>query len=147
MSTPFVIDEKAVERLAEILNQTDLSEIEYEDQGRRIRVKKERTVIHASPSSGISSSSNVPSPVDLVQSTNKNTINSPMVGTAYLAPDPSSVPFVRVGDHVQEGQNIVIIEAMKVMNQIKSPKSGKIISILIQDGQPVEFGTPLFELS
>jgi biotin carboxyl carrier protein len=57
------------------------------------------------------------------------------------------VPFVRVGDHVQEGQNIVIIEAMKVMNQIKSPKSGKIISILIQDGQPVEFGTPLFELS
>ncbi len=146
MSKLFIIDEKAVERLADILNKTHLTEIEYQDQGRCIRVKKENTVIHSSQPSAISLSQDTSKSAHPAQS-GKNTIDSPMVGTAYLAPDPASEPFVRVGDHVQEGQNIIIIEAMKVMNQIKSPKSGKIINILAQDGQPVEFGTPLFELS
>jgi len=71
------------------------------------------------------------------------TVNSPMVGTAYRSPDPGSPPFVEIGSRVAAGQTLLIIEAMKTMNQIPSPKSGKVIAILIEDGQPVEYGEPL----
>ena len=70
-------------------------------------------------------------------------VPSPMVGTAYLAPSPDSRPFVKVGQDIKEGQTLLIVEAMKTMNQIPSPKSGKIVEILVEDGQPVEFGDPL----
>ena len=73
-------------------------------------------------------------------------MNSPMVGTAYLSPSPGARPFVEVGQTVKEGQTILIIEAMKTMNQIPSPRSGRIIDILVEDGQPVEYGEPLIVL-
>ena len=132
--------------LAAILNQTGLTEIELDHQGARVRVSKatQAAAAHvathapAAPPAVSASAPALPVVNDLA-----NAIKSPMVGTAYLAPAPTSPNFVSVGSVVKEGQTLLIIEAMKTMNQIASTRSGTVTRILIESGQPVEFGEAL----
>ena len=121
------IDQQLIRDLAGILNDTNLSEIEVEQDDLRIRVSRQ-TAVHA-----------VAAPADV----SRNAVPSPMVGTAYAAPSPDAKPFIEVGQQVREGQTLLIIEAMKTMNQIPSPRSGTVTAILFRDTQPVEYGEPL----
>ncbi len=149
------IDQSLVRDLANILNETDLTEIEVEQDDFRVRVSRATTAatqVVAAPAPApvapapapvtmtMNNEAPAPAPAAAASSAAEP---SPMVGTAYLAPSPDSDPFVKVGQSVKEGQTILIIEAMKTMNQIPATKSGKITEILVEDGQPVEFGDPL----
>ncbi len=147
------IDQSLVRDLANILNETDLTEIEVEQDDFRVRVSRATTAatqvvaapapapVAAAPAPVTMNINNeAPAPAAAASSAAEP---SPMVGTAYLAPSPDSDPFVKVGQAVKEGQTILIIEAMKTMNQIPATKSGKVTEILVEDGQPVEFGDPL----
>jgi acetyl-CoA carboxylase biotin carboxyl carrier protein len=145
------IDQALIRDLANILNDTDLTEIEVEQDDIRIRVS--RTVTAApmptyayapAPAAAAPAVQSVAAAVEAVQPrNNKNAVTAPMVGTAYLSPAPGARPFIEVGAMVKEGQTIVIIEAMKTMNQIPAPRSGKVTEILVQDASPVEYGEPL----
>ncbi len=139
------IDEKLVRRLADLLEETGLSEIEYEAGGRRIRVARGgAAVVTAAPTPAAAET--VPAVTGANGATEApptGSVTAPMVGTAYVAEEPGKPPFVSVGDRVAEGQTLLIIEAMKVMNQIPSPHAGVVKQILVQDGQPVEYGEPL----
>lgn len=156
-SKPFLIDAKAVRTLARILNETNLSEIEYELDSGRIKVVRTGAV-HMTPPlyhSGhhqVVTPASSPEPIEILSppvyqetdwAAHPGVLKSPLVGTAYLSSQPGSDPFVKEGDHVPEGHTILILEAMKVMNPIRAPKAGKILKILIQNAQPVEFGEPL----
>jgi len=145
------IDARLVRRLADILTETGLSEIEVEHSGLKIRVAK--TLI-AAPMQVMQSApavSPAPAPAATAAPAEAaaparaagDTVNSPMVGSVYLQPEPGAEPFVKVGDTVTAGQTLMIVEAMKTMNPIPAPKAGKILEILVEDGQPVEFGEPL----
>jgi acetyl-CoA carboxylase biotin carboxyl carrier protein len=142
------LDEELVRKLSELLEETGLTEIEYEAGGHRIRAVRGGPAMAAAPvpaaapppAAATGGAPGEAAPADAVPT---NAVTSPMVGTAYTAPEPGAPPFVSVGDTVKEGQTLVIIEAMKVMNQIPSPRAGKITQILVQDGQPVEYGEPL----
>lgn len=143
------IDQQLIRDLAGILNDTNLTEIEVELGDLKVRVSRQSPAVHAiaapqqayAPPSGshIAPSAPVPAAVDL----SKNAVPSPMVGTAYLSPSPDAKPFVEIGQDIKEGQTLLIIEAMKTMNQIPSPRSGRVTAILIEDAQPVEYGMPL----
>ncbi|WP_336276896.1 acetyl-CoA carboxylase biotin carboxyl carrier protein [Bartonella sp. CB178] len=147
------IDTKIVRDLAEILNDTNLTNIELEQGELRICVSRqvssvfsEQTVYPpaATPTVTIATPSLTAEHETPVQEDkSQNAVTSPMVGTAYLAPAPGAQVFVEVGQNVSEGQTLLIIEAMKTMNQISSPRSGRVTAILVKDGQPVEFGEPL----
>lgn len=149
------IDQSLVRDLANILNETDLTEIEVEQDDFRVRVSRATTAatqVVAAPAPApvapapapvtMTMNNEAPAPAPTAAASNAAE-PSPMVGTAYLAPSPDSDPFVKVGQSIKEGQTILIIEAMKTMNQIPATKSGKITEILVEDGQPVEFGDPL----
>lgn len=147
----FEINEEMIRALAGILDETGLSEIEYESQGHRLRVSKgsvAQSVIAAPVAAAAEPAPAAPTPA--VAATGDKppagAVNSPMVGTAYLAAEPGAPAFIKVGDMVTEGQTLLIIEAMKVMNELKSPRSGKISQIMVSDGQPVEFGEPLLAI-
>ncbi len=140
-----------IDNLAEILNSTGLSEIELEQKGVRVRVSRALMAnyqiapamaqVAASPApvaTAVAISAKAVSPAD-----NPGAVKSPMVGTAYLAPSPDTPNFVTVGATVKQGQTLLIIEAMKTMNQIPAPRSGKVTQILLDNGQPVEFGEVL----
>ncbi|ODN69727.1 acetyl-CoA carboxylase biotin carboxyl carrier protein [Methylobrevis pamukkalensis] len=146
------IDQTIIRQLAEILKDTDLSEIEVEQEGLRIRVA--RTLVatahvgpammapsYAPPQAAAPVADAAPLVVDPAKSV--GVVPSPMVGTCYLAAEPGARAFVSVGDTVRVGQTLLIIEAMKHMNQISAPRAGKITAILVEDGQPVEYGEPL----
>jgi acetyl-CoA carboxylase biotin carboxyl carrier protein len=142
------IDKGLIRDLANILNDTDLTEIEVEQDDLRIRVSRAGTMQYvqapmAAPMAAapVAAAPAVAAPVAAAD--NKNAITAPMVGTAYLAPAPGAKAFIEVGTTVKEGQTLLIIEAMKTMNQIPAPRSGKVTEILITDGQPVEYGQPL----
>lgn len=146
------IDTKIIRDLAEILNDTNLTNIELEQGGLRICVSRQNITavpeqtIYAPVSTPTVSVASPPTPIietPKPEDRSKNAITSPMVGTAYLAPSPGAQPFVEIGQNVSEGQTLLIIEAMKTMNQIPSPRSGKVTTIFVKDGQPVEFGEPL----
>jgi acetyl-CoA carboxylase biotin carboxyl carrier protein len=140
-----------IRKLAEILNETGLSEIELDHKGARVRVSRTITI------APIQHTAFVPGPtVATTVSAGAATLSqaaaadvsgtplkSPMVGTAYLAASPELQPFAALGSQVKQGQTLLIIEAMKTMNQIAAPKSGKLVKILIENGQPVEFGEVL----
>jgi acetyl-CoA carboxylase biotin carboxyl carrier protein len=175
MSKTFSIDGESVRQLAQILNETNLTEIEYEEKGSRIRIVRlmssNTTSIHTGPqTSGLnpmmgsgfipypppggsspffpsegppSSCAPPPAPPAPAATANQTTIYSPMVGTVYLAPQPGASLFISVGAQVSKGDTLVIVEAMKVMNPIKATTSGRISQILVQDGQIVEYDTPL----
>jgi acetyl-CoA carboxylase biotin carboxyl carrier protein len=145
------IDQALIRDLANILKETDLTEIEVEQDALRIRVSRAAPAAMAMPAYSVAA----PAPVAAVAAAPaeaapaaaardpKNTVASPMVGTSYLSPAPGARPFVEVGQTVKEGQTILIIEAMKTMNQIPAPRSGKVTEILVTDAQPVEFGEAL----
>ena len=139
------VDLKLVRQLAELLDETKLSEIEVEDGGRKIRVVRNMTVAATAavaPAAASVAAAPVAAPVAPVGD-HPGTVKSPMVGTAYLTPDPDAPPFVKVGGSIKEGDTILIIEAMKVMNPIVAPRAGKVTQILVGSGQPVEFDQPL----
>lgn len=142
------IDTKLVRELADLLAETGLTEIEVEDGDRKIRVARGGAVAPAmtlaapAPASAPSAPS-AQAPAVAPAEDHANAVKSPMVGTAYLAPEPGAANFVKIGDSVKQGDTLVIVEAMKVMNPITSDRAGTISAILIDNGQPVEFGQPL----
>jgi acetyl-CoA carboxylase biotin carboxyl carrier protein len=143
------VDQQLIRDLALILDETNLTEIEVEQDDMRVRVSRQSSgAVHyappapamaPAPSSAPAAAPAEPAPADKA----RNAVPSPMVGTAYLAPAPGAKPFIEVGQSVKEGQTLLIIEAMKTMNQIPSPRSGTVTAILCEDAQPVEFGEPL----
>ena len=140
------VDVKLVRQLAELLDETKLSEIEVEDGGRKIRVARTMTAV-AVPAQAFAAPAAAPAPVSVAPpaapADHPGAIKSPMVGTVYLAPSPEAAVFVNVGDSVAEGDTLVIVEAMKVMNPILAARGGKVTQILVSTGQPVEYDQPL----
>jgi acetyl-CoA carboxylase biotin carboxyl carrier protein len=142
----FDINDDFVRRLARLLDETGLTEIELAEGQKRIRVTRAvvpAAMIAAAPAPTAA----VPVPAAAAPAApsakHPGSLTSPMVGTAYVGPDPNSPPFVRVGDAVKQGQTVLIIEAMKVMNPIKAHKGGVVTQMLVADAQPVEFGEVL----
>lgn len=143
----FDLDIKAVEKLANLLTETGLSEIEYEEGDKRIRCVKHIEavqVIAPTAAAPVAAAPVTDAPAAVVSGT---PITSPMVGTVYMSPDPDSPAFIKVGDKIKEGDTLCIIEAMKVMNPIKATKSGEIKEILVSDAKPVEFGETLITIA
>ena len=144
------VDPSLVRELAELLNETGLTEIEVQSGGQRVRVSRGATAIAAPMAAAAAPAANsAPRAAAAVEASEVNfsnhpgAVTSPMVGTAYRASEPGARPFVDVGDHVKVGQTLLIVEAMKTMNAIPATKAGKVTHILFDDGQPVEFGQPL----
>lgn len=144
------VDQQLIRDLAGILNDTNLTEIEVEFGDLKLRVSRHAQAVHAvaapapviaaaAPQVAAAAAPAAPSAAEVA----KNAVPSPMVGTAYLAPSPDAKPFVEIGQKVKEGQTLLIIEAMKTMNQIPSPRAGTVTAILVEDAQPVEYGMPL----
>jgi len=143
-SGKFDVDEALVRKLAKLLGETGLSEIEFENAGRRIRVTNQKgDTIQTVAAHTSAAPPAAAQPAAKPDQPAPGTLTSPMVGTAYLSPEPDANAFVKVGDRVSKGQTVLIIEAMKVMNPIQAPANGTVTDILIHDGQPVEFGEPL----
>ena len=140
------IDHELIRALAKLLDETGLTEIEFERGGQRVRVARQGpaavavaplvrpATVEATP---------LPSGGTVDPSKHPGVVTSPMVGTCYRAPEPGARPFVEVGARVRAGDPLLIVEAMKTMNQIPAPRAGTVIQILIEDGHPVEFGEPL----
>ena len=142
---PKDIDAELVRKLAGLLDETGLGEIEYSIDNWKIRVVKHTSIsIPASQNvAGVSENRPTNNKNDPQSTEGPEVLKSPMVGTAYLTPDPDSPPFVIVGSDVNEGETVLIIEAMKVMNPIPAHKSGKVKEILVQGSDPLEFGQPI----
>ncbi|MBP2158161.1 MULTISPECIES: acetyl-CoA carboxylase biotin carboxyl carrier protein [Asticcacaulis] len=151
------IDPKLVRKLADILKETDLSEIEVEQGELKIRVARQLT---AAPAVSYVAAPQSPAPAPAAAAPQavpaatpetaaapagapKDAIKSPMVGTVYLSPQPGAPAFIKVGDKIKQGQTLLIVEAMKTMNPIPSPREGTVAQILVSDAQPVEFGEAL----
>ncbi|HVX78487.1 MAG TPA: acetyl-CoA carboxylase biotin carboxyl carrier protein [Bradyrhizobium sp.] len=141
-------DSALIRELALLLDETNLTEIEIERAGLRVRVARNISIAAtvpapvqaiAAPPTAVAA----PAPGAADMSKHPGAVTSPMVGTAYWAPEPGAKPFIDVGAKVSVGQTLLIIEAMKTMNQIPSPRAGTVTQILVEDGQPVEFGEPL----
>jgi acetyl-CoA carboxylase biotin carboxyl carrier protein len=143
--TKSAIDHDLIRELARLLEETGLTEIEFERNGERVRVAR-RAKRAAAPAGAAS-----PLPAPRVAAAEAPTdvaghpglVTSPMVGTAYLGPEPGARAYVEIGSRVRAGDTLLIVEAMKTMNQIPAPRAGVVTQILIEDGQPVEFGEPL----
>jgi len=142
------IDHDLIRELARLLEETGLTEIEFERDGQRVRVARHVQAVFAptpprpAPAAeALAPAFETDAAVDPAK--HPGAVTSPMVGTAYVGPAPGARPFVEVGSRVRAGDTLLVIEAMKTMNQIPSPRSGTVIQILIEDGQPVEFGEPL----
>ncbi|MCP5086002.1 MAG: acetyl-CoA carboxylase biotin carboxyl carrier protein [Rhodobacteraceae bacterium] len=147
-----------IQALAEILNENDLAEVQvkrkFDDNSSiNVRVSRQTTVMAApisvAPATSIQPAAVAPGATPAADAPAEDpaqhpgAVTSPMVGTVYLQPEPGTPAFVSVGDNIQEGQTLLIVEAMKTMNQIPAPSSGTVKRILVEDGSPVEFGTPL----
>ncbi len=147
----FEPDDDLIRRLAALLEETGLSEIEYEAEGKRIRVGRGGGPVAAGPANpaaatGAAAAAPGAPPGSAApdqEAVPAGAVVSPMVGTVYLAAEPGAPALIKVGDKVTEGQTLLIIEAMKVMNPLASPHAGTVTRILVSDGQPVEFGEPL----
>ena len=145
MPNRFAPDTDMILKLAAVINETGLTEIEYADGDRRIRVAR-----NPGPQNVVMPAAQVAPPAApgaagpaVAAATPANAVVAPMVGTVYLAAEPGAPPFVKPGDRVAEGQTLLIIEAMKVMNPIKSPRAGVVRDVLVKNAEPVEFGQPL----
>ncbi len=154
MTTP---DIKVISKMAEILEKSNLTELEYEDEGCRICLTRDfstasatvytpmpQPVAHAAPAAQAAAPAPAAEPVKAEDhAKDPNAVKSPMVGVIYLSPDPSSAPYVKVGDSISAGSTICLIEAMKTFNPVKAHKSGKVTKILVETGAPAEYGEPL----
>ena len=138
------IDKKLIKELVENLKEFNLSELEYQDGETKIKVSKANNIIETSKTSAV-----VP-PNKAVLKNSEDVdgirIKSPIIGTAYLAPEPGAKSFVKIGDKIKKGQTVMIVEAMKTMNHVPSTNDGEVKKILVEDGQPVEFGQTLIIL-
>ena len=147
MATKSPIDPELVRELAQLLNETDLTEIEVEKGDLRVRVARTITatvqvptaapVMAAAPAAAATPAEGKPA------AAHPGAVTSPMVGTAYRRPSPDAKPFVEIGAEVKVGDRILLVEAMKTFNDIVAPRAGKIVAIMVEDGQPVEYGEPL----
>jgi acetyl-CoA carboxylase biotin carboxyl carrier protein len=140
---PPEVDRELIHELAKLLDETGLTEIELERDGVRVRVARGRDISHM-----VGGAIAVPPPAAAPTAaadpaSHPGVVTSPMVGTAYLCPSPGAKPFIDVGSKVSAGETLLIVEAMKTMNQIPAPRSGTVTRILIEDAHPVEFGEPL----
>ena len=137
------VDQDLIRELAKLLTETGLTEIEVEHDNARIRVARSTapTAIQVPLAPVVAEKPKTAVAEEAVN--HPGTVLSPMVGTAYCSPEPGARPYVDVGEQVREGQTLLIIEAMKTMNQIPAPRSGKVTAIMVEDGQPVEYGEPL----
>ena len=139
------VDHELIHELTRLLDDTGLTEIEIEQDGRRVRVAR-NTSTSAAPAAvrvEVAPSQPVPETGPIDPAKHPGVVISPMVGTAYAAPEPGAKPFIDIGSKVKIGETLLIVEAMKTMNQIPAPRGGTVMQILFEDGQPVEFGEPL----
>lgn len=150
MATKSPIDPELVRELAELLNQTDLTEIEVEKGDLRVRVARNITATVQVPAAVAAPAVAMPAPVAASApaetrptAAHPGAVPSPMVGTAYRRPSPDAKPFVEIGSVVKQGERILLVEAMKTFNDIVAPRAGKVTAIMVEDGQPVEYGEPL----
>ena len=149
MATKSPIDPELVRELAELLNQTDLTEIEVEKGDLRVRVARNISTTVQVPAAAPMMA--MPAPVAAAAApaeakptaAHPGAVPSPMVGTAYRRPSPDAKPFVEIGSVVKQGERILLVEAMKTFNDIVAPRAGKVTAIMVEDGQPVEYGEPL----
>ena len=145
------IESDLVRHLATVLDETNLTEIEYESGGLRIRVARGGSEIvtgsYAPPPAvapaTVAAVAAAAEPAVVDPAHHPGAVKSPMVGVAYLLPEPGAAPFIKVGDQVTEGQTLLLVEAMKTFNPVKAPRAGKITQILVETGAPVEYGEPL----
>ena len=140
------IDHDVIRDLAKLLDETGLTEIEFERDGVSVRVARHLSApsprLRSAEAPGTVTAA-TPDPAAIDPTQHPGAVNSPMVGTVYLGPAPGARPFVEIGSQVKAGEPLLIIEAMKTMNQIPAPRSGTVIQVLVGDGQPVEYGQPL----
>ena len=147
-NTP-AIDHAVIRDLAKLLDETGLTEIEFQRDGVSIRVARNLTTrvrpveVPMAGAAGVVTATPVSAATPIDPTQHPGVVASPMVGTAYVGPSPGARPFVEVGSQVKAGETLIIIEAMKTMNQIPAPRSGTVTQILVEDGQPVEYGEPL----
>jgi acetyl-CoA carboxylase biotin carboxyl carrier protein len=156
MPEKFVVDGESVRGLAKLLEETGLTEIEYQVGTQRVRVVRAQAQapVYTVPSPAApaaTSTATGPAPAEgpkvaEAPTVQGESVKSPMVGTVYLAPEPGAANFVKAGDQVKKGDTLLIVEAMKVMNPIRAPRDGKVVEVSVQDGSPVEFGEPLVVL-
>ena len=152
------MDIRKIKKLIELLEESGIAEIEIKEGEEAVRISRMPTgtsALHGMPTYAMPMAAPVAAPVQAASApaieapaarprTNEHVVTAPMVGTFYSASSPGSKPFVEIGDEVKVGQTLCIIEAMKMMNQIESDKSGRVTSIMARNGDPVEFGQPLF---
>jgi acetyl-CoA carboxylase biotin carboxyl carrier protein len=141
-----VVDRELILELTKLLEETGLTEIEIEQDGQRVRVARggvAPSAQAAAPRAPAPVAQPMPAEVPLDPAKHPGVVISPMVGTAYGGPEPGAKPFIEIGSPVKIGDTLLIIEAMKTMNQIPAPRAGTVMQILFEDGQPVEFGEPL----
>lgn len=147
MPTKFSVDPELIKQLAQVLQETGLGEIEYADGDRRIRIARPAVAqvaqVAAAPAPAAPAAAGGRPQAEAAPA---NAVLSPMVGTAYLSPSPGAAPFIKVGDRINEGQTLLIVEAMKVMNPIKAARGGVVREIMVSNGAPIEFGEPLLIL-
>ena len=141
------MNQREIRRLADLLREYGLTEIEIEREGVRVRLRRELAGPVAAPTAAAPAQvESVASAMPAASQAHLLTIESPMVGTFYRAPSPDAQPFVREGDRVKKGQVVCIVEAMKLMNEIESKVAGRVMKVLVENAQPVEYGQPLFLL-
>ena len=152
MATKSPIDPELVREMAQLINETDLTEIEVQKGDLRIRVARTITATVMAPVAAAPAFAAAPAaaavavaaPTDAkAAAAHPGTVNSPMVGTAYRRPSPDAKPFIEIGQEVKAGERVLLVEAMKTFNDIVAPRAGKVVAILVEDGQPVEYGEPL----
>lgn len=149
MATKSPIDPELVREMAQLINETDLTEIEVQKGDLRIRVARTITAtvmapVAPAPAFAAPVAAPAAAPADAkAAAAHPGTVNSPMVGTAYRRPSPEAKPFIEVGQEVKAGERVLLVEAMKTFNDIVAPRAGKVVAILVEDGQPVEYGEPL----
>ena len=137
------IDKKIIKELTDYLNEFNLTELEYTEKDTKIKVSKNTVSISNRPEpldKNLNTSSNIKKDIEKISGTE---VTSPIIGTAYLAPEPGAKKFVEVGDKIKKGQTVMIVEAMKTMNHVPSTADGEVKKIMIEDGQPVEFDQTL----
>ncbi|MEK9971564.1 MAG: acetyl-CoA carboxylase biotin carboxyl carrier protein [Ferrovibrio sp.] len=144
------IDQQMIRELADLLNETGLTEIEWSEGPLKVRVTKGGAPVYAAApvaaaaaAAAVAASGGAAAAAGGDEASHPGAVKSPMVGTVYTAPEPGAAVFVKVGDSVSAGQTVLIVEAMKTMNPITAPKGGRVARILIENQQPVEFGQPL----